>query len=410
MVNIYKDKSLLKQRVVLMLIGLSVLLMVSSCEEDIWYQELNPGNPPQSVTNVSVVSGAGKARISYDLPQENVLYVLAEYETREGVRKEAKASRYVQSLTVEGFARAGAYSVSLYAVGLNEERSEPVVVSVEINRPPVITTFESIEVFEDFGGLTVEAVNEFEGELVFEIFTKEGQGDLSLDHSYYTKQRNIRFSARGYAAEPQNFYIVMRDRWGNSTDTLSVELLPFFEQKLDRTIMEELRLPTDNWQGHSWSGIAPRGIHFMFNGNANNANEIFHTVPNSGIPAHFTFDMGKKAKLSRYKLWQRWEGSSHIYAGLSPRKWKVYGSNEPNLDGSWDSWILLGEYEMIKPSGLPVGELTQDDWDTRHAGDEFDVPIDAPAVRFLRVVVEETWGRTQHFAISELEFWGDYQE
>ncbi len=65
---------------------------------------------------------------------------------------------------------------------------------------------------------------------------------------------------------------------------------------------------------------------------------------------------------------------------------------------------------MIKPSGLPVGELTQDDWDARHAGDEFNVPLEAPAVRYLRVEVLETWGRTQHFAISELEFWGNYQE
>ncbi len=249
--NKYINKlSLLKQRFILTLKSLLILILLSSCDEQSWHQDLIPGIPPQPVTNVSVISEAGKAQISYDLPDKNVLYIMAEYETREGVKMDAKASRYVQSLTVEGFARAGAYDVSLYSVGLNEERSDPVVVSVEVNEPPVVATFETMDVVEDFGGITVQAVNEFEGELVFEVFTKDEHGDLSLDHAYYTKQKNIRFSARGYAAEQQEFYIAMRDRWGNGTDTLSMELLPFFEQKLDRNLMEEVRLPTDNWQGH----------------------------------------------------------------------------------------------------------------------------------------------------------------
>ena len=398
-----------------MLWQLAVLLLafvMSSCEEQPWYNS-QEGETPQPVSNVKVEPGAGAAVITYDLPDENVMYVSAEYEIRDGVHRNSRASRYVQNLSVDGFPKAGAYDITLYTVGKGEKKSEPVVVPIEISDPPVITTYNSIGVIEDFGGITINAVNEHEGDLVFEIFSPDSTGDLQLDYTHYTKLKNIKFSVRGYEAEPRNFHITMRDRWSNTTDTLSLELTPLFEERLDRTIMKEVQLPTDSWEGHSWGGIAPRGIHFMFNGVTNAWDQIFHSKPPSQVPIHFTFDLGKKAKLSRYKLWQRWEGAQgelHTYAGLTPRKWELYGSNDPNPDGSWDSWTLLGEYTMEKPSGLPAGQLSQEDWDARNAGNEFIVPLEAPAVRYLRMRVLETWGRTNQLAIAELEFWGVYKE
>ncbi|MBN9267002.1 MAG: hypothetical protein J0I75_20995, partial [Hyphomicrobium sp.] len=36
----------------------------------------------------------------------------------------------------------------------------------------------------------------------------------------------------------------------------------------------------------------------------------------------------------------------------------IYGSNDPNADGSWDSWTFLRTCEAIKPSGSPAGTNT----------------------------------------------------
>src|SRR5690606_37827486 len=128
-------------------------------------------------------------------------------------------------------------------------------------------------------------------------------------------------------------------------------------------IMKQYYLPTDEIRGHSWGGIPPREMHFIFDGVTTIGNDVFHTLPVTSLPQHFTFDMGKTAKLSRFKLWQRSTAAmEHAFTGTAVKHFKLYGSNNPNPDGSFDeSWTLIGDYTMIKPSGLPRNELSNDD-------------------------------------------------
>ena len=46
-----------------------------------------------------------------------------------------------------------------------------------------------------------------------------------------------------------------------------------------------------------------------------------------------------------------------------PKHFELWGSNNPNPDGSFDdSWVLLSEYESVKPSGGGVNDaLTTED-------------------------------------------------
>src|SRR3546814_11228502 len=113
------------------------------------------------------------------------------------------------------------------------------------------------------------------------------------------------------------------------------------------------------------------------------------------MPQHFTFDLGVKAKLGRYQLWQRGVVSqkSLLYAGGSPRIWEVWGSNDPDPMGGEGGWVKLLECEMIKPSGRPLGNNTLEDEEVALAGHEFTFPLDAPPVRYLRSTEERRVGK-----------------
>src|SRR3546814_18376720 len=87
----------------------------------------------------------------------------------------------------------------------------------------------------------------------------------------------------------------------------------------------------------------------------------FVTSPGHGLPQWFTFDLGVTARLSRLVLFKRLS-NRFLYNSGAVKRWSLYGSNDPNPDGSFDeSWIFLMECNSIKPSGLPPGENTNED-------------------------------------------------
>lgn len=380
-----------------------------SCKEELVNQPIAKDGKPAAVTGVTVTSGHGSATLKFRLADEVAQYVLAEYESRPGVMRNTKASKYKNELVIDGFARAGSYPVTLYAVSEGEQKSEPTTISVDILTPPVVEAFGQLVLKEDFGGLNISFPNAYEGDLAVDVLTHDEFGKLVLTTTAYTSQKEVSFSVRGFESEPRQFFVVLRDRWENKTDTATVELTPIFEEQLDPERMEEVHLPTDTYQGHSWSGLPPRGIHYLFDGITTNATDVFHIPNNAGVPSHFTIDLGATSKLSRFKIWMR-NQEQDIFAAMAPRLFEVYGSNSPAEDGSWESWTLLGDYEMTKPSGLPRGELSAEDRAAHAAGLEFNVSIDAPAVRYLRIRIKETWGILQTFSMAELALWGDVEE
>lgn len=389
------------------IIGVAVLFccLLVGCKEEMVNKPSGAGEIPRQVSDVRVKSKSGAAVITYAITDENVSYVLAEYEIRDGVKKEAKSSKYKNEIIIEGFAREGEYEVSLYSVNVHDKRSEPFLQKVVILRPPVMNAFESLHVEEGFGGVNIQLENLDENDLAIEVLSTDDKGELYTADTHYSSQKEIVFSARGFEAEERKFGVTIRDRWGNRSDTSFAIVTPLFEELIDRTKIIEVRLPTDKWQGHTWSGIAPRGIHFMFDGVTNNPDLVYHTIPNSGIPATFTIDLGKRIRVSRYKIWQRDRANEH-WAAYNPNKWEIWGSNDPNPDGSWESWTLINDFTMVKPSGLPVGQNSNEDMEVLRAGHDFDFPTSTDSYRYLRFKVTETWGSAQHITIAQLRFWG----
>jgi hypothetical protein len=88
------------------------------------------------------------------------------------------------------------------------------------------------------------------------------------------------------------------------------------------------------------------------------------------------------------------------------KTFEIWGSMNPSPDGSWESWTRLLEGEVIKPSGLPAGELSDEDRQKCAEGWDFSFPIENPPVRYIRIKCLSVFIPMYAFAISEVTFWG----
>jgi hypothetical protein len=351
-----------------------------------------------------VTSLPGAAQLTYVLPASTgLLYVKAVYETQPGVTREVRASYYNNSMVVDGFADTLLHPVQLYVVTRDEKQSEPVSITVSPLMPPYLSVFKSLAVLADFGGVHVSFTNKTGAELSIVALTTDSTGVFDQADAYYTKADSGNYSLRGYKAEKRKFGFFVKDRWGNTSDTLLGLYTPLYEELLDKTKFREVTLPSDI--GYGWGMYMSNLWDGIFSGY-----NMWHSADKlDGMPMWITFDLGTTAQLSRIGLWQRNQDGPWIYAQNNPREFEIYGSANPNPNGSWDnSWTLLSHHTVIKPSGLPVGQTNSTDVAAAEAGEMMDVPLTAPKVRYIRVKVLRTWTDGGYAAnIAEMSFWGD---
>ncbi|GAA4311806.1 DUF5000 domain-containing lipoprotein [Compostibacter hankyongensis] len=384
-----------------------LLILLAGCKEE-KLGPLSEGGPvPAQVSELKAVPLHGGARISYKLPDDPaLLYVKAEYDIRPGKTQQAIATYYNNYLTVEGFGDTAEHEIKLYSVSRGDVRSEPVSIKVKPLSPPVLDAYKSLRFQEDFGGITVNFKNEDSANIVISVLTKDSLGETVTADIYYTSLKEGQFSVRGFDAEKRWFGLCVRDRWDNRSDTIARELTPLYEEQLDKKKFKGLSLPDD-------ASTFPSGpITNLWNdkvsGGQSSSNTWFRTVNGSGIPQQVTIDMGTAAKLSRYTMVQRgaFDENNLLYSAGDPKLWEIWGSNNPSPDGSYDGWVKLLDCESIKPSGSPIGQNTNDDIAKAQAGQEFTFPIDAPAVRYIRIKLLQTWGNADYMWMAELTFYG----
>lgn len=387
-----------------MLVG---LVGIQACTHEDAHSPIHKkGERPAQVANPQVENMPGAARITYELPKsEGLLYVKAIYEIRPGVTQEAKASYYTNTIEIEGFGNTGTYEVSLYTVGRDNQESDPVVVQVSPTSPPLMKVIESVEIIEGWGGATVRLTNEHEAAMTVEVLTTDESGDLTVAETFYTQMKEANLPVRGYAPVQRVFGVVVRDHWENRSDTVYAEVVPWFEQEIDKPFTR-VNLPTDFADPHSGGD----GTYFLERIWDNvYTTPDFVSVPGYGLPQWFTFDLGAVTQLSRLVLFNR-TSPQFVYNSGAVKRWELYGSNDPNPDGSFDeSWVFLMECQSVKPSGLPAGQHTDEDIAHVAAGEEFIFPEDVPPVRYLRWKTYENWGGVQHVNIVEIDVFGQIQ-
>ncbi|GAA4315451.1 DUF5000 domain-containing lipoprotein [Mucilaginibacter gynuensis] len=174
---------------------------------------------------------------------------------------------------------------------------------------------------------------------------------------------------------------------------VAVTKLPFFERMLDKSKFVAMLLPGDvDEGGYGW--LLP----YLWD-------ERYSTpgfASKSTKPVPFTFDTGVTTKLSRFKMWQ---ANDRLYNLESAKTFEVYGSNNPNPNGSWDSWTKLLDCESIKPSGLPLGQNSAADVAYALAGEEFKFPANIGKYRYLRFKLLTNWGNGSFMTMEELTFY-----
>lgn len=387
---------------------LSLLASFVACNEDHGPQILeNNSTPPAEVTNVIVQNLPGKAKLTYTLPSEkDLLYVVARYKLENGTAMEVKASYYSNSLLLEGFSGQSTTEVKIYAVNKSETESKPVIVTVAPTKAPIYDIYDSLVAQPDFGGIRIIANNPTKEEIGILVMQKNIQGDwVPLSTSIYTSTDEIKQSLRGFQSVDQEFAIVVRDHWLNYTDTLEITLKPLFEQLMPKSAYVGVHLATDT------KVIGTYPVSNLFDGQFLEYWGSYFTERTVDVGNHLvTFDIGAKTKLSRLRIWNFSEpiGGQRMYYYLGAmKKFRIWGSNTLN-DGTLDSnWTLLGEYEIKKPSGLPYGQENNDDLLAARDGADYDIALDKPAVRYLRIECLENWVGGKFMAVSEVHVYGN---
>lgn len=388
----------------ILLITVTAAALFFSCSREKYIDPMaDDGSKPSPVTGVTTKPLPGAVVISYKLPSnENLRYIKAVYEIRPGVEREVIASLYADSLIVDGFAEIKEYEVKLYSVSYGENLSEPVSVKVTPLTSPLQEAFNSFNFAETFGGTSISFNNSGEASLAVTLLTPDSSGTLREIETYYTKSLLGKYSVRGFPDEPTLFGAVIRDRWGNLSDTITQTITPVFEELIPKNLFKGVVLPTDVVGGHASSSWTLDKIWNDLTGNS----APFHTKPGSGIPQWFTFDMGRLCYLSRFKFFHRGPGENYAYKLGAPKKWEVWGTaTTPDPSGSWTGWTKLMDCESYKPSG--EGDITPEDISYAvDQGEDFIFPEQTP-VRYLRFKINETWGFLDYIYIAEVTFWGD---
>jgi hypothetical protein len=195
---------------------------------------------------------------------------------------------------------------------------------------------------------------------------------------------------------------------------------------------------------------------------------ILHTNDQSGqwgnarfkFPHKFTFDIGVLATLSRIRVWARTDNSS--FSGHSPRYIEIWATDAPkvvadfansaameeyyrttyvvqkapdnqiqtNPNGdaahagqgdlfiaadptpgiyNWqEDWVKLGDFEMVKPSGMNHNQRNDADNAVWAAGFDFNLLDTGDRYQYIRLVIKyPNWDHTNCINLGEISLYGD---
>lgn len=391
----------------LFLLLLSILL--SNCKK----QDMNGllesnGTPPGIVEQVQVTNKNGAALITYRPPSDkDLLYIKATYVLSSGEQRTVKASYYANQLLVDGFDDTLKHEIKLYSVNRSEVSSKPVSVEVQPLVSPIQIAFRNLSVAATAGGVRVKSLNPLRSDLVIvPLIDSLNNGKWEPLNNIYTSDSLIATSIRGLTPIKKNFAFFIRDRWLNRTDTLFVSLTPKKEILLDKSKFSVFLCDNDTKYSY--------GTHLdlMWNNNPDpNQWPCVNTDISSGVPAVITWAVGEKPiKLTRFNLLTRQQnnadGSPSYFADGSPKIFEVYGSNNPSHSGDWSEWTKILTCQVVKPSGLPLGQGTNADVIAGRAGFSFDFNEDTPPYKYLRIKCLQNWMGSYFIVIEQINIWG----
>ena len=381
------------------------IMLMMACDEVEKGQYAIDNIPPGQVSNVIVENLQGGAVITYTVPDdEDLLYVKVVYQMSDGTQVEQKSSAYGSRIVVEGLGRAQKQTVQLICGDRNSNESAPYPVNIEPLDAPIYEIFKTIKLQEDYGGISLTWDNPLKANIVLNLYVLDEYNLFSEVENVYTATSEGKYSLRGFPTEEATFAVSLRDRWNNKTDMISGTFIPLFEEKLNRLLFTRWNpsgIPYQQYGSYPienfWNGITTTEVGYSC--------DTTQTIPHS-----ITFNLGQAAKLNRIKLWQRTNTNSAVtaYNIGNLKKFQLWGSPNPNVSADFDTWLFLGEFTSFKPSGLPIGQITDEDLAYAQAGEDYIIQEnrDEP-IQYIRIHILELWGGgTTTAQMAEIEFYG----
>lgn len=382
---------------------LALLVFASGCREDDPNKPFGGGAAPGDVTVTGTRAIPGGAVIRYAFPaDDDLLYVKALFEQTPGHEREVRASYYVDSLLIEGLPDAAPKKVRLHAVSRSERLSPGVEIVVEPLTPPIVTVARSLSAAADFGGFALSFDNPDASPVFFNVYVDNAQTyESELHDVIFTERESGVVKVRGLASLPTDFAVYVTDRWGNVSEPYTFRMTPRLEYELDGREFAQLTIPGDvaNWAnyGGSW-------IHFWDNSFA--VENFAHVKLPTEFPHSTTIDLKRSVLLSRMKIWQYSHKENECYAHGSPRLFQIWGCAEDADFMKPESYTLLLDAEVRKPSGGGFGDPnTEEDMQALLDGHEFEFD-NPPVVRYVRFVALESWSGSKCTRVAEMRFWG----
>ncbi|MDN5287886.1 MAG: hypothetical protein JWR38_4160 [Mucilaginibacter sp.] len=387
-----------------------------SCKKNDKYQapESMDKTKPGIVTNIKVQNFNGGAVLTYSLPTtENLLYVVADYKINDKVARQTKSSYFLDTIRVEGFQKSQDYTITLHAVTRANIASDPVTITVHPDTPFYQLIRRSLKLAPDFGGLRIRSLNQAKRAVGINVVGIDpADKKFEIQDRHFTSADTIDYALRGYATTPTKFGVYVTDQFGNVSDTSIVTITPLPEVLLDKGKFFTYPSVTDAYIGYG--GILP----YLWDGFTKETGGAAPWQTTVGpVPRQIqgTFGVGRTYKLSHFVMWTRGYG----YA--NPKDFTIWGSKadkpqDANTPGGAvpgtvvGDWTVVGNYRFPDPpSGLSQGQTNAADQAFIEKGVSFDVPFDSPSVKYIRVVVTDTWFGNNYTYIEEMSFYGNPQ-
>jgi len=394
---------------------------------------------PSPVTVKSVRSIPGGAVIKVTIPDDdNIKGVVATY-VRNGVEVSTKISRFVDSLTVEGYPDTKEHTAQVASFNINEVKSSSVEVKFTPKTPSIVTT--NVGILPSFGGIKVRIEGNLDKQNLAVVILRDSvvshatlpTKDIKWQEvtTLFTESDSISLARRGIQPTEAIFGVYLRDRWGNVSDTTKAIATPLEEYQIPKKKTEDF--PTvlgfshnrestyaldDNYE-QTPTNAANYEVSSLWDGSGSSTTHCFFAADSTPIPMWVTIDLGCTATLSRIATLPRID--YNIWTNAHPRDFEFWGSMNPTGKPDYhnehdfdDSWFCLGKFTQFKPSGYEpdgtVGTTTTEDRTYFNNGNDFELnPEEYPHaydnLRYLRVVIAKTFASFEYgYTVGAVQF------
>lgn len=253
--------------------------------------------------------------------------------------------------------------------------------------------------------------NPTESPVVIALMAKDSVGSFKVVQRDYTSAPSDTFSVHGFKPVKQKFGYFVRGSFGNKSDTTYKFLKPLFSVQLNPALFTTAHLPSDfgDYPNEVYGG-GRMPFHDLWD-NKVGATHYFWQTTTHPLPIWCTIDLGQKARISRVIMYWRWHYNQ--YTGSCPKVFELWGSADPNIkedksDPFNSSWVELGKFVVTTPDGKIPPSSKDINTPYPFNGENFNIPnaSNKPPIRYLRIVIDRTWGNVDVGEIGEIKIFG----